>query len=901
MPPQAWSPPQILRPALRLALLLLLAAPATLVAQEEPMVDPLAQPHLSEAPVEYHSRQSLGQGVTIATLTNGLTVLVRENHAAPVATVRSYVKNTGSAYEGEYLGTGISHLVEHLVSGGSTTKLKELDIRAVVDSLGGKTNAFTSNDMTGYYIDCPAPRVGTAIELVADSMQHVEFDRREFARELGVVQRELEMGESERDRVAYQAMKSLVFTQHPMRHPIIGYLQVLQDVKRQDCIDFYENRYVPQNIVFAVAGDVETDDVLALVMKNFAEFRRTTEAAPVLGDEPDQASPRATTIRMPGETVSLNVAWPTVRLQHEDLYPLDVASYVLTNGDSSRLKKRLKIDEPLAISVSSASYTPGFVRGWFQISIEARPENVEACKRIVFEEIERLRRDPPAAAELAKVKRQKAAEHVFGQQTVQSQAESLVRSLLSSGDPLFDEQYVKGIEGVTADEVAAVVARYFRPERLNTVVIEPPGAAINVVVDEEQPVESPVIRTQLDNGLTVLVKRHAVLPMVTIQAFVNAGALSDTPQTSGRASLTAQLLERGTDKYTGEQIAEFFDSVGGSLTVGSQRNTSYVTATVLKDDYPTAFDHVEQVLFHPTFPADDFAKLQQLQLGRIAARANDPQTMMMDFWSGLLPPRDPYALPTGGTKESVASLTVDDLRQLHAERFVPANMVIAVYGDIDPAETVRMIEARMGSIPAGKRTAIEFPKSHQRESAIREIKEADLPGSALVMLGYPTVSIFEPHTKTTLDVLNGILTGGSGAGGRLFDELRGERLVYYVFGFQQTGYAPGYQMFLAQTRPETANEVVDRIKANIQRIADEGVTEGELLAVKEKLIAGNAMSRTTPSAQAFDAALNELYGLGYDYESGYDARIAAVTVEDLRAVARKYLDVPVVAIAGPKE
>ncbi len=886
-------------PALQALALLLVLFTMAAMAQDAPPNDDAK--HLSEAPVEYRSRQSLGGGATIARLTNGLTVVVRENHAAPVATVRSYVQNTGSAFEGEYLGSGISHLVEHLVSGGTTTKRTEAEIRTIVDSLGGKTNAYTSNDITAYYVDSPAKRVATAIELVADSMQHVTFEQDEYERELGVVQRELEMGESERARVAYQAMKELIFTQHPMRHPIIGYQQVLQDLTRDDVIAFYQKRYVPQNMVFCVVGDVNTDEVLELVKENFATFRRTTERGPVLAAEPDQASPRAVTVEMPGETVNLAISWPTVPLQDEDLYPLDVASYLLTNGDSSRLKKRLVVDQPLAVRVSSASYTPGFVKGWFQISVECEPENVEKCKAIVLEEISRLQRELPDPAELKKVKRQKAAEHVFGQQTVENQAESLVRSYLSSGDPLFDEQYVKGINAVIGDEIAEVARRYFRPDRVNTVLVGPPGTSRQSTDESGDGVESEVVRKVLDNGLTVLVKRHAVLPMVTMQAFVRAGALSDTRETPGRAALTASLLEKGTEKFSGEEIAEFFDSVGGSLTVASQRNTSYATATVLKEDFAGAFDRLEQVLFHPTFPEDEFAKVRELQGSRIAARGNNPQTMMMDFWSGLLPPNDPYAVPTIGTKAGVAGLTIDDLKELHAERFVPSNMVLAVYGDVDPAATIRMLESRLGSLPPGKPSVPDFATSHEREKAVKEFKAADLPGSAMVMVGFPTVSIRDQRGKTSLDVLNAVLTGGSGAGGRLFEELRGARLVYYVFGFQQTGFAPGYQMFMAQTRPETAEEVVQRIRRAIQRIADEGLSDEELARVKEKMIAGHAMSKTTPSAQAFDAALNELYSLGYDFDAGYDERVEAITSDDLKRVAREYLDVPVVAVAGPEE
>ena len=194
--------------------------------------------HRANIDIHYTSRQNLGKGVTLAKLSSGLTVIVQENHAAPVATVRSYVVNTGSAYEGKDMGAGLSHMLEHLVAGGTTTIRPEKEVRALVDSMGGRTNAYTSNDITAFYIDCPADKTALAIELIAQNMQHSVIPEDEYLREMGVVQRELEKGEQERSRVRYNRMKQLVFQVHPMRHPTIGYLPVVQQVKRQDVTRF---------------------------------------------------------------------------------------------------------------------------------------------------------------------------------------------------------------------------------------------------------------------------------------------------------------------------------------------------------------------------------------------------------------------------------------------------------------------------------------------------------------------------------------------------------------------------------------------------------------------------------------------------------------------------------------
>lgn len=855
--------------------------------------------HRAEADVTYHERLSLGQGVTLARMTNGLTVIVRENHAAPIATVRCYVDNTGSVYEGQWLGAGLSHLVEHLVSGGTTKKRSEAEIRELIDSLGGSTNAFTSNNMTAYYIDCPSKRVDLAIELIADTMQYVTFEQKEYLRELGVVQRELEMGEADRDRVLYQATKQLVFTRHPMRHPIIGYLSVLQKITRDDVIAFYKQRYVPQNMVFVVAGDVKTDKVLDEALKNFKTFHRSADHDPVLADEPDQASPRSARIEMEGQTSRYLIAWPTVPLQHPDLYALDVASYLLTNGDSSRLTKRLRVDEPLAVGVDSASYTPGFVKGWFQVEVECQGDNVEKCRKAILEEITRLANQEVSEKELDKVKRQKSAEHVFGQLTVQAQADSLARSFLSTGDPLFDEQYVKGIQRVTPKQIQAVVRKYLRPERENTAVIVPIGSGgPDAGGTDAQSVESDIVKKKLSNGLTVLIKRHSVQPMVSMQAFARAGILADTDETSGRSALAAELMTKGTEKYTAEEIAEYFDSVGGSLSVNSQRNSTYLTSAVLKDDFPKALDYASQVLFHPTFPADHFKKQQQLQLARIAARKGNPQAEVLDFWTKQLPKTTPFHRTVLGTPETVSKLTVSNLKEFHDQYFVPGNLVLAIFGDIDVDKTLKMVEEKFGGQRGGAIVFRDFPESHTSNTG----KQATLRNqqqSSMVLMSYPTISVTDTKTSDALSVLSGVLTGGGGAGGRLFEELRGARLVYYVFGFEMTGFAPGYYLFLAQTRPETADEVAQRIKANLDKIRKEGIPQEEFDKVKQKLIANNSLRNTTPVEQAFQAALNELYGLGYDYDQSYDERIGKVTVKDVQAVVQKYFNNPLVITSQP--
>ena len=851
----------------------------------------------------YALKQTLERGITLARMTNGLTVIVQENHAAPVATVRCYVQNTGSAYEGKDLGAGLSHVLEHTVAGGTTTKRSEAQIRGLLDSLGGQTNAYTSDDITCFLIDCPAAGVPTAIQLTAENMQFSLIPPTEYDRELGVVQRELEMGEVDRARVMYNQMKQLIYQVHPKRHPTIGYLNVVRQIKRDDVIAFYKHRYVPQNMVFVVVGDVSTDAVLDDVLENFRNFQRTPERFENMPAEPDQASPRKTRLEMEGATTQLAVAWPTVPLQDPDLYPLDVASFILTNGDSSRLVRRLKVEQPLAVSVTSFSNTPGGVKGWFQVSVDCAPENVEKCRAIIFEEIERLKTEPVTGKELAKAKRQKAADHVFSQQKVENQAEMLSESYRSTGDPLFDSRYVDGIQTVTPDQIQAVARRYFLDHRLNTVRIDPIGYGKGDIAQAtESASESEIQKEVLPNGLTLLLKRAPAVPMVAIQVYARGGILADTAETSGAASLCTELLERGTEKYSAEEIAGYFDSIGGTLSLSSQSNTSYLQSTVLKDDAATALDYIHQVICKPTFPQAEFENVRELRLARIGARSANAQAEIMDFFASQLPPTSPYSRTALGRAETVGKLTRDEIKATWSRLFVPQNMVVSVFGDIDLATMKDLVTKSFGTLPKSSNPPdYQYPPRHGPFEKLRaEHLTNKKKNTGMVLISYPTVSIRDEKTRDCLDVLDAILTGGGAAGGRLHEELRGQQLVYYVFGIQMSGFAPGYFNFLAQTQPRAIPEVVGRIQAAIDVIRKEGVPAEEFEKAKAKLITAKAMRNTTPSERAFQSSLDELYGLGFDYERSYARRINAVTAEEVQDVVKKLFINPLVITTSPE-
>jgi len=849
---------------------------------------------------QYASVRELPGGVTLATLSNGLTVIVQENHVAPVATVRCYVGNTGSAFEDCNLGAGLSHVLEHVVSGGTTSKRTEKEIEKIIDTFGGATNAFTSTNLTGYYIDCPAKDTMIAIDLLADSMQHVKFEPAEFARELTVVRRELADGEVSRQRVQYKLLKQTLYTVHPVRHPIIGYLDVLNNTKNQTIIDFYRERYVPNNQVFVVVGDVNAQAVLDQVARQWVGTPRGRETFVPLPGEPDQLSPREAFREMDGNTYDLVLAWPTVKLSHPDLYALDVAAYILAEGESSRLVRRLKYDRQLVLSIGSASYTPSFVKGFFAVMASAESRSWQQASEEILRDVYRLCDELVSPAELTKAKKQKAAELVFGQQTVQNAADSLGRNFLSTGDPLFEHQYVENIQRVTAEQVRQVARRYFTPGRLNRVIVAPPGGAPKTAGEDAAGGEGEIRLARLPNGLRVLIKRHNQLPMVNIQAYVLGASLVDTPATAGRSGLVGAMLDKGTATHSAEQIAGYFDSIGGRLSMSAGRNTVYGNATMLRDDFPQAVALFAECFARPTFPDEELEKVKRLALGAITRRADSPQAEIFELFYDNLPATSPYHLNQGGKMGTVERLTANDLRAYHAKYFVPNNMIVTVFGDVDPDEALKLVERHFGSLkPDPDFKPIDFDRPNAITETIVRHKQTGKP-TGMVLLGYACTSIFNKEDYAALVLLDAIMSGYSYPGGWLHNELRGEGLVYFVHAMQICGPAPGFFTVFSQTRPDKLDEVVGRIQRSIARAKAGKISQEEFRTAVQMVTSLHAQENTTIAAQARQAALDELYGLGYAYDKTFDARIAAVNLDDVVRVARKYLNNYVLVTSSPE-
>lgn len=840
----------------------------------------------------------LPSGTVRTTLENGLTVVLRENRSAPIVNLRVLVK-TGSIYEDRYLGSGISHLTEHLVHSGETRVHTEEESRRILERIGNVSNAYTSYDSTVYFIETSAENFDVPLDLLSDWMKNCTFPQEHFEREHGVVQRELERSLDSPHSVLNRLAFSTVFQMAPIRHPVLGELELLKRLTREDVVQYYHERYRPNRMIFAAAGDFRWPEALDKVRTAFADFPPGTPPKEVLPEEPPQLTIRTAERRMDVQLAQFALLWQTVPLSHRDLYALDLLSTILSWGESSRLVRTLRNEQQLVYSIRSYSYTPAFSRGVFSINATLEDANVEAAQAAVLEQIRRVREVPVGTDELARAKQQNIAAFEFERQTVGSQSDAIARNMASAFDPDFDEHYVKNIQRVTAEQILDVANRYLRSDNYTFAAVRPKSTTA-----ERAPIVAPeaesVQRFELDNGIRLLVRRNPAYPTVALSAYFLAGLLAEDEQNNGITSLMARVLPRGTESRTAEQIAELFDSMGGSLDAGSGNNTFYITSAVLKADFKKALDVFADVIMNPTFSETEVERMRQLALASIRQRDDDPGSVAMKLLRSTLYNTSPYRLDSLGTEESVRRLTPDDLRRFHAKYCVPANMILAIFGDIDPVAVKASVEKAFAKFKLDPNFRPPQPPAEPPLSDDRSASKFMERENAHFMIAFrgPTFDNIQDRARATL--LQAIMSGLSYPTGWIFNELRGRQLVYAAHGVNWPGLqSPGFIAFTATCQPEKVPEVAAVIRRHIERARCGDISDEEFQVARQLTLATLALGRQTNADMAGDAALNELYGLSHDFSDRFPGLVRQVTKEDLAEFAQKYFTRSVEVLVSP--
>ncbi|MCL2701651.1 MAG: insulinase family protein [Phycisphaerae bacterium] len=837
------------------------------------------------------------EGLTVVKLDNGLTVIVKEARTAPVVDVRCYVL-TGSMYEGAQLGAGMSHLLEHLVAGEAGHDGEDADDekpkggrRDRIAQIGGQSNAYTTIDHTAYYITASAGKTMECVDLISDWMVHGEFTRADFEREHGVVQRELEMGKDNPDRQFYYASAAAVFRDHPAGVPTIGFKAPLAALTYEIVRDYHARMYVPQNMIFVVTGDVKTADVMARIRKNFAAMPAALQPDRSLPPTPAITGVRRVLLPHPEVKEAVeSIDFATIDLFDPDLYALDLLATILGDGQSSRLNVELVRKARIVTSVRTSSWTPAWGRGVFSVDFRCDPARADEAQKAVLSQLFQVAIDGVSADEVDRAKRQKIAELVRARQTVSGLAADLGRDYMATGQVGFSDEYVRRIGLVTADDVLTVARKYFRFDDMVITRMVPAGSVAAASAGAEATATATTETFTLPNGLRVILQPsggsgRGLVSMVLVNL---GGVLPEDETTNGMGMLMSMLGTKGTKRYTAEAIADFFDRAGGSITGNCGSNTFYWQATVLDDSFDKAMDIFADVVLHPTYPAEELEIVRPQVLAAIARQDANWQSQLMKFFREKFFVGSPFRFQPLGSADVVKAVTAERLAAYHKEQVRAGAAVLAVYGKFDATATRAFIEKQFAVMPAGA-AELTLPAARQVPPGGELHVLPTRNEQAAIVVAAPGLRFQDVQDRLALDVLDTIISGYQLPGGWLHEELRGKQLVYVVHAVSMAGVAPGSFFAYAGTQPETQQEVIDIIVKNLRKASEYTPSQEEIDQSVNIILTAQLLGKQTVGSMAMEAALNELYGLGHDFQNKIEALYRAVTPADVARVGKQYL------------
>ena len=651
------------------------------------------------------------------TLNNGLTLIVHEDHKAPIVAVNVWY-HVGSKNE-KPGKTGFAHLFEHLMFNGTENypgEFFEPFERVGATGMNGTTNV----DRTNYFEVVPKNALDLALWMESDRMGHLlgAVDQARLDEQRGVVQNEKRQGENQPyGRVFNVAFENIFPAGHPYSWPVIGSMEDLNAATLDDVRDWFKQYYGAANAVIAIAGDVDPQDVKARVERHFGHI----PAGPPLARQrewvPELNGVRRQHMKDRVPQARLYKFWTMPGFGSLEADQLDLVAGILSEGKTSRLYKRLVYDERMASDVSAFAF-PMEIAGIFGVVATAMPgESLSDIDAIIEQEVAAFLAEGATEDELQRVVTTRRTAFINGIERVGGfggKSDLLAAYEVYLDDPGAFQTTLERWSATTLEDLQAAANAWMARGQF-VLEVTPFGdyATTAPAVDrsrlpdlEEPPaVRFPRFeRFALENGLEVILAERPTIPVVRMSLMMDAGFAADQFATPGTASLAAAMLVEGTKTRTALEISDEARRLGADISTGSDMDVSSVSLSALKENLAPSLDLFADVVLNPTFPQGDFERLQARRIVAIGQEKAQPRGLAGRVFPKLLYGEGhAYSTPFSGSgsEASVAALTPEDLATFHKTWFKPNNGTLIVVGDVTPAELMPLLTGQFGDWHAG--------------------------------------------------------------------------------------------------------------------------------------------------------------------------------------------------------
>lgn len=820
----------------------------------------------------------------VHTCANGLSLLILPSRRARVVSVRVGVE-TGSAREGELSGTGVSHLVEHMVFKG-TAEFSAEQLNEKVADWGGIWNAYTGTDSTIFHIDGCAEQWRNFLHILLQLTFRPSFPRDEWELERDVIRREMEMYDDDPDDFAYKLLTRTLYRIHPRRFPVIGERSRFDALTYDDMVRYHARRYVPGNMFICVVGDVDAQEVIQAAEEELSSVPPAYCALPQPPVEPKQWGHRVVRREFAQSASSLILAWRVPDANHEDMPALSLLASVLGSGRTAWLFRRFHDESHIAYEIGAQLLVYSQGENAFAIDAEVDTDRREKLRRDLLNYVRLLPQQDFTSA-LQRSLRRVRLQHWRDTLSVSSMAELLCSSWSVSHNPGAYDEWMQALSRVTSEDVRRVAARYLVPDAITEITIDPIGSRrTKKPKPEAAHISKPVVH-RLSNGLRCVLRVDKSVPLLHAALAVTGGCRVENVATAGISSVLAECMPKGTSSRTVAQIAEELENRGATLNASTGNNTIVLNLRCMTEDADALLALMAEIAARPSFPEEAVEATLGDQMIEMQEELLTPTALAHRELRSLCYGPVSYGLPPSGFMESLATMTRGDLVRLHKRLFCARNAVLSVVGDFEPDALLQRLESFFGVLPEGKPIkGIATPPMQTGELRVRTPQPVQQAALALAIPSLPMLHPLHPHLLIFADWC-------SDMSGPLYAELRERQgLVYHASASVLHGVDAGALIFELETSPAQLKRAGAALHQVLRKITRTGMNAAQLARIQAMVLSSSRLSEQSPGKMAASSAINELLGLGADYAERISKAVQRVSLEEMQSLIHLLLSSP---------
>ncbi len=805
------------------------------------------------------------QDVKITKLDNGLK-LIYKYFPAEIAGVSIFV-GTGSADEAQFIGSGISHLTEHLVFEGRK------DLEEELRRLGALSNAYTTLDHTMYYLEVPKENLKKALEIFIPAIFTPSLTEDVFKREREVVLKEEKFRDDEPSSLVVKIGFEKAYINHPYKYPIIGESVLLKQLSLEDLEKFHRKNYVPNNAVLSVAGDLDYKELKQMVESCTAGLKPAPIRKASFPKEKKNFYTQYTE-NYPGSLVYAFVSLSGVSVFDADLEALDLLSDYMSWGKDSPLYERF-IKSGICYSMSSLNYTP-HSQGLFGFLAVLDEKNVDLFKKELDEFLKQIKEGKFNSSRLERLKKRAAFEFLKEQETPLNIAQNLSHNEGLVENYKFSREYLKKYLSLNGGDLEHAAEKYLNLDISTEIMLVPEKEDVSDIFHNK--VLRKLEKAELPNGVRLVLSHGGESSLTAVTVIFQGGVRAETAENNG----ISQILPR---VFITADVQKRFEELGGRIKPVSGNNSIGFEVEVIQAELTEALKEISAILIKPVFKSDELEVQKNIQIGRIKDSKIDLFYQASKLIRASMYKKHPYRLMSQGSLESVTGLKIEDIKNFSAGIFTPSNCVISVAGDIDPEAVKSDFKKLLGSWQGGgfKISPSEDTYPDVQITVSEKINQREV----IIEIGFMVPEI-TTGARYSLDVIQALV---SGQGSLFFNRIRRDIGGAYTLGGSMfLGPEPGVMSFYVATTPDKKDEVLNRMVAILNDLGNGDITEAEIEDAKAMVKTRYYRDIITNSSYSFRLAVDESLGLGYREVEVYLNKIEKLTKEDLIGFIKKYLN-----------